>query len=75
MIASSGLLSIIAGLCCLVLNKHLSRWAISSQNLVWGFKFGERERRGFRISFVVFGALLIVLGFLDMSGVLPARSG
>ena len=75
MIASNGLLAIFVGLCCLFFSKWLSRLAVTSQNMVWGMHLGERERKGFRITFIVVGLTLVVLGCLNMFGLIPAKSG
>ena len=66
MIDGIGILSIIFGIFFLAFNKWLSQMAVKSQNVVWGFHFGEKERKGFQITFIVVGIALIVLGCIDM---------
>ena len=74
MIDANGLLTIFVGVCCLLFNKWLSRMAVKSQNMVWGFHFAERERKGFRVTFIVVGIALIILGCLTMFGLIPVAT-
>ena len=69
MIDPTGLLSIAVGLLSIIFYKKLSIWAVKSQNATWGFHFGEKERKGFQITFFIVGIIFVVLGLLSLLGI------
>jgi hypothetical protein len=50
------------GLVCVIFNKSVAQWHIQTQNLFFGFHFGERERKISRIFFLIGGTLFTIIG-------------
>ena len=64
-----GIVTISAGLYCILNRKKFSREIVADQNKYFGFHFGEKEiKRGYRF-LPIFGVLLIILGILILIGI------
>jgi len=59
-----GLVFLSMGLIFLVFNQFIARWHIQTQNLFFGFHFGERERKMTRIISILGGIFFSVVGSL-----------
>jgi hypothetical protein len=59
-----GLGCLIMGLVFLIFNKFIARWHIEIQNDLFGFHFGERERKATRIVAVLGGIFFSAVGSL-----------
>jgi hypothetical protein len=55
------LVVMVVGLALLIWRRFFADLVVSSQNRMWGFRFGDRERR---IS--IFVAIIVGIGFLGM---------
>lgn len=73
MINEAGLVPIALGLYALVFNRWLARTAVKTQNSTWALHLGERERKGFRITFAVVGVGFVVVGVLIVLNVIQLK--
>jgi len=67
------LLFIIFGVLMLIFRKSFASLIIEFQNKVWGFKYGEREKKASIFVIVIVGLGFITLSVLAIFGVIHKR--
>jgi hypothetical protein len=69
-----GIICMVVGGALIAFRERFARAHVESQNRMWGFRFGERERLLTRIVAVIAGLGLLVSGILLLAGIMKFQS-